>query len=148
MNLLESIKTINELITQNAARFQFLMRALKSSPKFGNSILATDELVFTPKLFHEIEQIVALNFENEINVEGNVCFANDKDLRYDFKDSFSAEDVLNCLYAVLNMEDDNSTINCNSILKIIEKNNKPEIQLTFWKLVEIGRKVKDNKTES
>lgn len=143
MNLLESIKIINDLIPQNAARFQFLMRTLKSSSKFGNSILTTDEIVFTPKLFHEIEQIVALNFESETNVEGNVCFSNHIDLRSEFKDSFSAEDVLNCLYAVLNLEIENSTINCNSILKIIEKNNKPEIQLTFWKLVEIGTNMRN-----
>lgn len=144
MNLLESIKTINELITQNAARFQFLMRALKSSSKFGNSILVTDEFVFTPELFHEIEQIVALNFENETNVEGNVCFSNHIDLRSEFKDSFSAVDVLNCLYAVLNLEVENSTIDLISIQKILKSNQKSEIQKTFWELVEIGRKVKGN----
>ena len=145
MNLLESIKIINELITQNAARFQFLMRTLKSSSKFGNSILTTDEFVFTPKLFHEIEQIVALNFESGTNVEGNVCFSNHIDLRSEFKDSFSAEDVLNCLYAVLNWEDENSTIDLISIRKIVKSNQKSEIQKTFWKLVEIGKKIRNKK---
>ncbi len=138
MNLLESIKIINDLIPQNAARFQFLMRTLKSSSKFGNSILTTDEFVFTPKLFHEIEQIVALNFENETNVEGNVCFANDKDLRYEFKDSFSAEDVLNCLYALINLEKRQFMVTTNSLRILLQRNNKIEIQKAFWQLVEIG----------
>lgn len=146
MNLRNIIKEINILIQTNSEKLQWFLNEYYATLKTSNSIInSSGKFEFTPETFHKIADVLALTFNNENENESNVCFANNKDLRYEFKDSFSAEDVLNCLYAVLNLEVENSTIDLIAIQKIVKSNQKPEIQKTFWELVEIGKKVKDNR---
>lgn len=146
MNLRNIIKEINILIKTNSEKLQWFLNEYYATLKTSNSIInSSGKFEFTPETFHKIADVLALTFNNEKENESNVCFANDKDLRYEFKNSFSAEDVLNCLYAVLNLECENSTIDLISIQKVVKSNQKSEIQKTFWELVEIGKKVKDNR---
>lgn len=146
MNLRNIIKEINILIQTNSEKLQWFVNEYYATLKTSNSIInSSGKFEFTPETFHKIAEMLALTFNNENENESNVCFANNKDLRSEFKDSFSAEDVLNCLQAVLNLEVENSKIDLFSIQKIVESNQKSEIQKTFWELVEIGKKVKDNR---
>lgn len=138
MNLFETIKTIEELITNNVERFQFLVEQLNTNSTAKCNSLNLDEFVFKLESFQEIAQFLELDFDNQGKQEANVCFANAKDLRYEFKDSFSSQDFLNCLYATLHLENEYSTIDFVSIQKIADKNNKQEIQYAFWQLVEMG----------
>ena len=144
MNLRNMIKEINILIQTNSEKLQWFLNEYYATLKTTNSIINSNgKFEFTPETFHKIADVLALTFNNEKENESNVCFAIDKDLRYDFKDSFSAEDVLNCLYAVLNLEVENSTIDLISIKKIVESDNKSTSQKLFWELVGIGRKLRN-----
>lgn len=136
MNLFENIKSINELIEKNVELFQFLVEQLNSDFSGESNLLTVNEFVVKPERFQEIAQFLDLNFENEN--ASNVCFANDKDLRSEFKDNFSAEDVLNCVKAILQNTNDNLVLLCSSVHHLLKENKKQEIQKIFWILVERG----------
>lgn len=138
MNLFENIKSINELIEKNQEPFQFLVEQFNTNFKAKSNVLSIDEFVFKPELFQKLAKFLDLNFENENT--SNVCFANDKDLRSEYKDSFSAEDVLNCFVALLNLENEKSFMDVASFSTVLKNNNKAEIQKTFWQLVAMGNK--------
>lgn len=142
MNLFENIKSINELIEKNVELFQFLVEQLNSDFRGKNNLLTVKEFIFKPELFQEIAQFLDLNFENEN--ASNVCFANDKDLRSEFKDNFSAEDVLNFVKAVFLNTNDNLVLLCSSVHHLLTENKKQEIQKIFWVLVERGALLSKN----
>lgn len=140
MNLLENIKSINKLLHEHQERFQFFIKmanTFKADTNLIDNNTFTDKFVFTHQTFKIIAKFLELNFENESI--SSVCFANDKDLRFEYKDSFSAEDVLNCLVAIMNLENENSPMHANSLSTLLKRDNTTEIQKVFWQLVEIGK---------
>lgn len=144
MNLLENIKSINKLIDEHQERFQFFIKmanAFKADTNLIDNNTFTDKFVFTHQTFQIIAKFLDLNFENEN--ASNVCFANNKDLRSEFKDNFSAEDVLNCLVAIMNLENENSSMHANSLSTLLKRDNTAEIQKTFWNLVKRGIKIRN-----
>ena len=136
MNLFENIKSINKLIEKDLERFQFLVEQFNTNSKAKNTLLTVDQFVFKPELFQELAKFLDLNFENENT--SNVCFANDKDLRPEYKDSFSAAHVLNCIKAISQNTNDDLVLIDSSVQHFLKDSNKQEIQKIFWKLVERG----------
>lgn len=147
MNLESSSTEINNLIQNNYKKLGWCLKILNTNQisvfKSKRHLNTNHKFIFKPAFFEQIAKFLDLNFENEN--ASNVCFANDKDLRSEFKGNFSAEDVLNCLYAVLHLENENSLMHANSVSTLFQKNNTTEIQNTFWKLVEVGDKARNNK---
>lgn len=136
MNLFENTKSINKLVEKNQERFQFLIEQFNTNFKAKSTLLTVDEFVFKPELFQELAKFLDLNFENENT--SNVCFANDKDLRPEYKDSFSAAHVLNCIKAISQNTNDDLVLIDSSVQHFLKDSNKQEIQKIFWKLVERG----------
>lgn len=92
-----------------------------------------------PEIINDIANQLDLLFINENDREGNICFANSKDLRPEFKQSFTVLDLLDYSYAVLNS------------VKYYKSDNNKEIPIPlqsdiFWQLVQIGSnlRIKEN----
>ncbi|MBA0882423.1 hypothetical protein [Flavobacterium undicola] len=83
-----------------------------------------------------IEKIIETPFvEDEFEV-GSVCFANDEDLRADFKLQFSTYDVVNYVYGIYQLLwEENEKIEI-SLLKI----PYPISASSFWQYSSIGKK--------
>lgn len=92
-----------------------------------------------PEIINDIANQLDLLFINENDREGNICFANSKDLRPEFKQSFTVLDLLDYSYAVL-----------NSVTYHKSDKNKgipfPIHSDFFWQLVQIGSnlRIKEN----
>ena len=54
-----------------------------------------------PEIVKQIAEGLSLTFTNEKETEGEVCFANSKEVRAEFKQSFAPIDLLDYIYAVL-----------------------------------------------
>ncbi|MEN9909649.1 MAG: hypothetical protein RLZZ540_2798 [Bacteroidota bacterium] len=84
-----------------------------------------------------IEKIIETPFVEDEFELGSVCFANDEDLRADFKLHFTIYDVVNYVYGVINQLywKENEKIEI-SLLKI----PYPANSSSFWKYSSIGKK--------
>ncbi|MFD2909276.1 hypothetical protein ACFSX9_11115 [Flavobacterium ardleyense] len=83
------------------------------------------------ELAEKISKALDLTFMDQKEPEGNVCFANSDELRPEFKDIFTAVDLLNYEYAVLQLEEYKELTSSDLV---------PTDRKTFWKLVDDGRK--------
>ncbi|WP_022827982.1 hypothetical protein [Flavobacterium antarcticum] len=143
MNLEIIINKINALIESNDEKVKWFINIFDSKNQtFSSDLESNIKFLFTHETFQKIEKVLALTFENENHENSNVCFANNKDLRAEFKDRFSAEDVYNCLLAIRNLKNENASIKVIEIQKLVKRNNKAELQKTFWHLVESGTTLK------
>ena len=73
---------------------------------------------------------------------GNVCFANSEELRLEYKQSFTAFDLLDLCYAVLHSSLYNKDLENN-----IQKIPLPLDSNVFWKLIQIGRNFRNQERE-
>lgn len=73
---------------------------------------------------------------------GNVCFANNEELRLEYKQSFTAFDLLDLCYAVLNSSLYNKDLENN-----IQKIPLPMDSNVFWKLIQIGSNFRNQERE-
>ena len=79
---------------------------------------------------------LGLTFTNE-KEEGNVCLANDKDVRSEFRTTFAPIDLLDYIYAVLHSPTYRETY--KEFLKIdFPRVPYPKDSNTFWQLVQLG----------
>lgn len=73
---------------------------------------------------------------------GNVCFANSEELRSEYKQSFTAFDLLDLCYAVLH-----SSLYNKDLENDIQKIPLPVDSNVFWKLIQIGNTLRNQERE-
>lgn len=73
---------------------------------------------------------------------GNVCFANNEELRLEYKQSFTTFDLLDLCYAVLH-----SSIYNKDLENDIQKIPLPLDSNVFWKLIQIGTNFRNQERE-
>ena len=89
-----------------------------------------------PDIVKQIADSLGLTFTNE-KEEGNVCLANDKDVRSEYRTTFAPIDLLDYIYAVLHSPTYRETY--KEFLKIdFPRVPYPKDSNTFWQLVQIG----------
>ncbi|WP_227009038.1 type ISP restriction/modification enzyme [Christiangramia fulva] len=92
---------------------------------------------FNKKIVEQISQKLGLEFLAEEPGEGEVCFAESKELRPEFKTYFTPLDLLDYIYAVLHSPTYRETY--KEFLKIdFPRVPYPEAQEKFWQLVKLG----------
>lgn len=90
-----------------------------------------------PEIVKQIADGLGLTFTNEKETEGKVCFANSKELRPEFKQSFAPIDLLDYIYAVLHSPSYREKY--KEFLKIdFPRVPYPTDSQTFWQLVALG----------
>lgn len=85
-----------------------------------------------------IENIIETPFVEDQFELGSVCFANDEDLRADFKFQFTTYDVVNYVYGFINQLywKENQKLESILLLKI----SYPSNASSFWHYCNIGKK--------
>jgi hypothetical protein len=98
----------------------------------------TDEfLMLNPELVQQLAKSLGLIFISEEDKEGNVCFVNSAELRPEFKQGFTAMELLAYQYALLHSQsyrEANNSFLMNGDLRVLIPPNAD----FFWKLVQIG----------
>jgi len=90
-----------------------------------------------PKIIQQIEKSLGLTFVPEKEAEGNVCMANNGEVRDDFKTTFAPIDLLDYIYAVLHSPEYREKY--KEFLKIdFPRVPYPQDAENFWKLVTLG----------
>lgn len=94
----------------------------------------------TEEIINQIAHKTGLHFILTKDSEGNVCMANNKEVRPEFRHTFAPIDILDYAYAILNSSNFRST-DKNSL-----KTNfsYPKDTKTFWELAELGSQIKKN----
>lgn len=89
-----------------------------------------------PDIVKQISESLGLTFTNE-KEDGNVCLANDKDVRSEFRTTFAPIDLLDYIYAVLHSPTYRETY--KEFLKIdFPRVPYPKDSNIFWQLVQLG----------
>lgn len=88
------------------------------------------------EIMNQITNCLGLQFINEKETEGNICFINSNELRPEFRQSFTSTDLLDYCYAVL-----------HSPINEFSEINSVRIPITsdssvFWKLVNYGSELR------
>jgi len=92
------------------------------------------------EIVNEIAEGLGLEFIPE-KEEGNVCLANNKDVRSEFRTTFAPIDLLDYIYAVLHSPTYRETY--KEFLKIdFPRVPYPKDRATFWQLVELGSELR------
>ncbi len=104
-------------------------------------LIAFDKIAhLEPEVLRRVEEELKLTYVIE-NSEGNVCMANNSEVRDEYRDVFNTEDLQNYLYAVLH-----SSVNCtkyrNTLNPEIFQIPFPSDQEQFWKLVRLGAQLR------
>ena len=87
-------------------------------------------------VFNTIENKIQIPFVEEEFEVGSVCFANDEEVRSDFKLQFTTYDVVNYVYGIYQWHwEENKKIEI-TLLKI----PYPENDKFFWKYANLGKK--------
>ncbi len=92
----------------------------------------------TEERINQIAHKTGLSFILSKDPEGNVCMANNKEIRAEFRQTFSPIDIINYAYAVLHSS--NFRTSDKKILKI--NFPYPKNAEIFWKFAEIGSQIK------
>jgi len=91
------------------------------------------------EIINKISMALHLPFVNENEATGEVCFANQPGLRPEFRQSFTATDLLNYIYAALQtrIEQDGEFLK-TGIAEIPYPTNADD----FWRLVQTGGRLR------
>ncbi len=103
------------------------------------AILRTLESVLgsSPEILKNIEEKLALPYVSEKGEDGNLCMANSPEVRYEYKDSFTAKDLLDYMYAVLHSPRYLEKFKHLSKIDVVEV-SYPNDQNRFWKWANLG----------
>ncbi len=107
------------------------------------NILETPERVpnLNMEIVSEIAKAINLTFVPEKEVPLNVCFANNEEIRPEYRDTFAPIDILDYIYAVLHSPTYRETY--KEFLKIdFPRVPFPKDAETFWKLVKLGGEIR------
>lgn len=93
-----------------------------------------------PEIIKQISNQLGLKHILKTEVQGNLCFANNQEIRPEFKQTFTNEDILNYITAVLHLPIHEAqykeSLKTNSC-----KIPYPKDPKTFWELVKIGSEI-------
>lgn len=98
-------------------------------------------VTLNPEIFQFIANCYGLLFMDEKET-GNVCFAHSLELRPEFKQSFTAIDVLDLSYAILHSSLYSEDLKVGKLKIPI-----PQDVAVFWKLVQIGEELRGKEKE-
>jgi len=95
-----------------------------------------EEIILNPEIINQVSECLGLQFINEKETEGNVCFINSNELRPEFRQNFTSIDLLDYCYAVL-----------HSPINEFSEINSVRIPITsdssvFWELVNYGSELR------
>ena len=94
------------------------------------------------EIVNQIAKQLGLTFVAEKEPEGNVCMANNSEVRPEFRETFAPIDMLDYIYAVLHSPTYREKY--KEFLKIdFPKIPYPKDTKTFWELVELGSKIRE-----
>ncbi len=102
---------------------------------------SNEAIVLNPEIVKRIANRYGLFFLDKKET-GNVCFANSEELRFEFKQSFTAIDLLDLCYAVLH-----SSIYEDDLKNETQKIPIPIDSNVFWKLVQFGNTLRNQESE-
>ena len=89
----------------------------------------------------QISAKLGLTFIPEQEPEGNVCMANSKEVRRDFKTTFTPADIMDYIYAVLHSP--TYRVKCKELLEGDFRGVPyPKNAITFWQLVKSGSEIR------
>ena len=98
-------------------------------------------LKLNPGIVSQIAEKLGLSFVSAKDTKSNVCFANNTDLRTDYKTTFASIDILDYITAVLHSPTYREKH--KDFLKIdFPKVPYPKNTETFWELVNLGSKIR------
>jgi len=96
----------------------------------------SEEIILNPEIINQVVDCLGLQFVNEKETEGNVCFINSSELRPEFRQSFTGIDLLDYSYAFLHSaHNEFSEINSARIPIISDSS-------IFWELVNYGSELR------
>lgn len=93
----------------------------------------------TPEIITQMEDRIGLSFFPLKDSEGNVCMANNKEVRPEFRQNFSSIDILDYMYALLYSSDFRSVSKKSSDINF----QYPKDTKKFWLLAELGSEIKE-----
>ncbi|SFE86273.1 type ISP restriction/modification enzyme [Flavobacterium xueshanense] len=94
------------------------------------------------EIVNQITKQLGLTFVAEKEPEGNVCMANNHEVRPEFRETFAPIDILDYIYAVLHSPTYREKY--KEFLKIdFPKIPYPKDTKTFWELVELGSQIRE-----
>jgi hypothetical protein len=127
--LIQSTMTLDQYLSSISATYQ---QGIAPELYNGNILKLTEEII------NQIAHKTGLNFIFVKDSEGNVCMANNKEVRPEFRQTFDPIDILNYVYAVLHSSSfhsrDKEYLKMNFLY--------PKNAEIFWILSEIGSQIK------
>jgi hypothetical protein len=93
---------------------------------------------FDKEVLDTIEKIIGISFVLDSYTEGAVCFANDDEVRAEFRESFNTSHVLDYLNAIIHELGDNELEKTNFLMIPYPKDS-----VSFWKQVALGVKLRN-----
>jgi len=116
---------------QNAPGF----RKDDSTPAYNQAITLQTVHNLDKQIIQQIATGLVLTFINPNEARGEVCYANEPNLRPEFRQSFTATDLLDYIYAVLHTQaEQNGEFLKTGIVEIPYPVNADD----FWKMVQTG----------
>lgn len=109
----------------------FLDKLLDRAKKISNS---------NQEMVQKTANCLGLTFINEKEFRGNVCFANNNEVRPEFRETFSQRDLLNYCYAILASTKYRNT-NLEFLKADLSNISIPTDSNKFWKLVQMGKEL-------
>jgi len=116
------------------------LSSISSGYKLGIAAELYDTRIpnLTEETINQIAHKTGLHFILEKDPEGNVCMANNKEVRAEFRQTFSPIDILDYIYALLHSSKYSSTkkesVQTNFPL--------PKNTESFWELAKLGSQIK------
>lgn len=105
----------------------------------GNGILLQAVAKLDEEIINKISINLHLPFVNENEATGEVCYANEPGLRPEFRQSFTATDLLDYIYAVLQTQpEQNGGFLKTGVAQIPYPSNADD----FWKMVQTGSRLR------
>jgi len=92
----------------------------------------------TQEIINQMAKKMGLNFILIKDPEGNVCMANNKEVRPEFRQNFSVIDILDYMYAIFHSSNFNSAEKESFRINFQYPNNAE----VFWELTELGSQLK------
>lgn len=120
-----------------AEQAAFLLTELFSNGQNASGRLTENNLNLSSEVISNIARSLGLSFITEQEEEGNVCMANNEEVRDDFRLTFTPIDIVDYVYAVLNSP--GFIAKCGHSVELETLRIPYPTSENFWELVREGR---------
>lgn len=98
--------------------------------------------IFDQEVLDTIEKIIGIPFIEELYLEGSVCFANNDEVRSEFRQTFNVSDVINYVNAIIfkSQRNRSSFLLDEAAIEIPYPSNSS----FFWEQVTTGKKLRES----